>query len=311
MKPVRILGGGPAGSSAAIAALREGSTVAIIERAKFPRHKVCGEFLSPAIARALDNLGLSLCDRKPAQIRRMRICIGSADKSANLAESAYGLSRYRFDHWLWQSALQMGATSVGHGAADIITTGRFARAPKGGRLFGFKAHFTGPSDNAVELFFRGKAYVGINCIEDGITNVCGIAPEEDIRDIDLWLHRDPALRERVAPLTRSWDWIFTGPLTFGRQLVSTDGAFLAGDALNFVDPFTGSGLLCAILTGSLAGQSAARGVSPDEYNRRCGRLLANPYGISSFLRKMAATRLAPSMLRLSPASLLFKYTRPA
>src|ERR1035437_10820151 len=49
MRAVHVVGGGPAGVMAAFAAMREGAGVRIFEKFAFPRHKVCGEFLSPAI----------------------------------------------------------------------------------------------------------------------------------------------------------------------------------------------------------------------------------------------------------------------
>src|SRR5882672_4902132 len=48
-----VIGGGPAGSSAAITAARGGARVLLLERGKFPRQKVCGEFVS---AESLDLL---------------------------------------------------------------------------------------------------------------------------------------------------------------------------------------------------------------------------------------------------------------
>src|ERR1051325_187539 len=41
-----VVGAGPAGTSAAITATRGGAKVLLLERGKFPRHKVCGEFVS-------------------------------------------------------------------------------------------------------------------------------------------------------------------------------------------------------------------------------------------------------------------------
>src|ERR1017187_6018543 len=46
MRAVHVVGGGPAGVMAAFAAMREGAPVRIFEKSAFPRHKVCGEFLS-------------------------------------------------------------------------------------------------------------------------------------------------------------------------------------------------------------------------------------------------------------------------
>ena len=211
--------------------------------------------------------------------------------------------------------MERGAGTTSDGVPNVITTGRSSHASRGGRLFGFKAHFRGPVDDAVELYFRGNTYVGVNCVEAGGTNVCGLAPEEELKtlnfDVDDLVSRDDALRSRLSPLTRSWDWIFTGPLEFGQKLQAPTDAYVAGDALSFVDPFTGSGLLCAVLTGSLAGESAAKGVPVAEYLQRCQSAIRTPYRFSSLLRWVATTRAAAPLLRAAPANLIFRYTRPS
>jgi flavin-dependent dehydrogenase len=43
---ITIIGGGPAGSAAAILLARQGYDVVLLEKDRFPRHKLCGEFLS-------------------------------------------------------------------------------------------------------------------------------------------------------------------------------------------------------------------------------------------------------------------------
>ena len=318
MTPLVIQGGGPAGASAALAALRRGAGVTLLEKSRFPRHKVCGEFLSPGIAHALDRLGLASAFEflRPATIRRMSIQVGGASKTANLPEPAFGLSRYALDAWLWREALAAGAShETQAGAADIVACGRQSSTPRGGRLFGFKAHFTGPVDDAVELYFAGRTYVGVNCVEDGITNVCGLAPEEELKrcgfQIDALVASVPGLGSRLAPLRRSWDWIFTGPLRFEQRMNNSDEAvYRCGDALSFVDPFTGSGLLCAIATGIRAGESAASKIPVQQYREQCARLLGSPFRFSSSLRWFASTRAAGPLLRLTPAALLFRRTRP-
>jgi menaquinone-9 beta-reductase len=318
LNPVCILGGGPAGASAAIAARRLGSEVRLIERSRFPRHKVCGEFLSPGIAPILERLGVwqSFQEQNPALVRRMEIHVGGAVKAAPLPEPAFGLSRYTFDRLLWEAALAAGAEAASSREANVITTGRTSTLePRGRRLFGFKAHFTGPADDAVELFFFRGSYVGINCVEDEITNVCGLAREEDLKflnfDVDALIRLDPALRARLEPLTRKWDWIFTGPLQYGQRLESSTSVYRAGDALSFVDPFTGSGLLCAVLTGSMAGEAAASGTPIAEYLGQCSQRIHKPFWVSSMLRRIASTKAAGPLLRLAPANLIFHCTRPS
>src|ERR1035438_247864 len=62
MRAVHVVSGGPAGVMATFAAMREGAPVRIFEKSAFPRHKVCGEFLSPAILPLLRRTG---CEAGP------------------------------------------------------------------------------------------------------------------------------------------------------------------------------------------------------------------------------------------------------
>ncbi|MGH9566287.1 MAG: FAD-dependent oxidoreductase, partial [Candidatus Angelobacter sp.] len=48
-----VVGGGPAGCACAITAARSGARVLLLEKETFPRHKVCGEFVSPESVRLL------------------------------------------------------------------------------------------------------------------------------------------------------------------------------------------------------------------------------------------------------------------
>jgi menaquinone-9 beta-reductase len=314
---VRILGAGPAGSIAALSGLNEGAPVELIERSRFPRHKVCGEFLSPEIAPVLHSVGAldAFLEARPHRITRMRLVFGNRVKQAFLPEAAFGLSRYTYDDLLFRLASERGASLVTSGDADVIAAGRCAEGEvRGQRLFGFKAHFRGPADDAVELYFLRRAYVGVNCVEQGVTNVCGLAPEDLLAahgfDPDLLLQGSEALRERLSPLSRTMKWIFTGPLAYTQRWQRTD-SYLAGDALSFVDPFTGSGLLCAAVTGSLAGAHAARGTPVDVHRDRCWRALGRPFVVSSMLRSAAGTAWAEHLAAFVPSQLLFRLTRPA
>src|SRR6476661_4681027 len=59
MYDVVIAGAGPAGSVAAIVLARAGARVALIDRARFPRHKLCGDTLNPGALTILRRLGLA------------------------------------------------------------------------------------------------------------------------------------------------------------------------------------------------------------------------------------------------------------
>src|SRR5206468_13581 len=56
---VAVVGGGPAGSSCAAFCAAAGLRVAVIEREKFPREKVCGDCINPACLGILERLGLA------------------------------------------------------------------------------------------------------------------------------------------------------------------------------------------------------------------------------------------------------------
>jgi len=185
-------------------------------------------------------------------------------------------------------------STAAQGVTVILAAGRRSIAPDGDCLFGFKAHFSGANDN-VELYFFQNCYVGISAIENGATNVCGLAPERNLRFFgfhpgDL-LHRCAPLSERLRPLTRTMDWLITGPLVSSERLSqpADEDVYRAGDSLGFTDPFTGSGILNAMLTGELAGIAAARGASHASYLRDCRRLLRRPFCVSSAFRAIIAS----------------------
>jgi flavin-dependent dehydrogenase len=318
---VTVVGAGPAGASAAIAALQAGTAVDLIEKSRFPRHKVCGEFLSPEIAPLLEQLGVwrGFADAGPATIRRLSLYFARSEKHCALPEPAFGLSRFRFDQLLFEQALHSGARLARDAAESkprVIAHGRKTVLPRGSRIFGFKAHYEGPADDAIELFFFHGCYVGINCVEQGLTNVCGLGPEHILNnfdfDIDALVHSFAPLARRLRPLQRKFSWLNAGPLEFKNHLAQEPepGCYPAGDALSFVDPFTGSGLLSAVTTGRLAGLYAARGRSTSSYLAACREVIGSPFRVSSVLRAAVRSGWAERLAPFVPGALLVKLTRP-
>ena len=55
---VLVVGGGPAGASAAYWLARHGHDVAVVERKTFPREKTCGDGLTPRAVKQLQDMGL-------------------------------------------------------------------------------------------------------------------------------------------------------------------------------------------------------------------------------------------------------------
>jgi flavin-dependent dehydrogenase len=109
-----VIGAGPAGSTAAMELARQGRIVAIVEKASFPRRKVCGEFLSATTAPILRHLGIEEIWRERAgpEVRRVALFAGERMVEAPMpAGRGYGraLGRDVLDGMLLDAARSHGA----------------------------------------------------------------------------------------------------------------------------------------------------------------------------------------------------------
>lgn len=107
-----VVGAGPAGSSAAALLSGFERSVLLLEKDVFPRHKVCGEFLSADALPSLERIGArELVERATAE----RMTRGTVHLSSgravtfSLPDPALGLSRFRLDDLLARNAREKGA----------------------------------------------------------------------------------------------------------------------------------------------------------------------------------------------------------
>jgi menaquinone-9 beta-reductase len=114
---VVVIGAGPAGSCAALALACQGRMVAIVEKAEFPRRKVCGEFISATNIALLDKLGVGDAWREKAgpEVRRVGLfagkrCVTAAMPSAGDGGYGRALGRDILDDFLLAAAREAGAT---------------------------------------------------------------------------------------------------------------------------------------------------------------------------------------------------------
>ncbi len=134
---VLVIGGGPAGSATAILLAERGWSVRVLDKAAFPRPKICGEYLSPEGARALDRLGvLKDVDAAGAvPLRGMRIV--APDGTALVADyptagpwrgyrdHALAVERERLDGILLDRARSLPVdVRERHRAVDLLLDGR-------------------------------------------------------------------------------------------------------------------------------------------------------------------------------------------
>ncbi|MBL8764778.1 MAG: FAD-dependent monooxygenase [Phycisphaerae bacterium] len=107
---VVVAGAGPAGATAACVAARRGLRTLLVDRAAFPRAKVCGGCLSPAGVRALAQLGLGRALRR-AGVPIQSVLVRARGRGATLALAAGGLAiaRAALDPMLVAAAADAGA----------------------------------------------------------------------------------------------------------------------------------------------------------------------------------------------------------
>ena len=114
---VIIAGGGPAGSSAAINLASRGARVLLVEQKKFPRPKLCGEFISPECVALFESLGVAdqMLAARPAKLAET-VFYSRSGKCARVPSSwfgstglALGLSRAEMDERLLRRASDAGA----------------------------------------------------------------------------------------------------------------------------------------------------------------------------------------------------------
>lgn len=115
---VIIAGGGPAGASAAIHLANRGARVMLAEQKRFPRAKLCGEFISPECARHFERLGVAeqMFAARPARLSAT-VFYSRKGKSVSVPSAwfgayglALGLSRAEMDERLLRRASDAGAS---------------------------------------------------------------------------------------------------------------------------------------------------------------------------------------------------------
>lgn len=114
------MGGGLAGLTAAIHLVQKGLKVTLFEKDEFPRHKVCGEYLSLEVKPYFDQLEIPLETLNPKKITNLLYSSSSGSSlKVELPLGAFGVSRYALDHLLFRTALENGVEVIREKVTEI------------------------------------------------------------------------------------------------------------------------------------------------------------------------------------------------
>ena len=186
-KPITIIGGGLAGLSLGIGLRQQSIPVTVWEAGHYPRHRVCGEFISGRGQQTLARLGLHERLVEVGAIPARTTAFFSPRASSpvrELLEPALSISRHALDATLAQQFRQLGgelrAAERWRGEefseGIVRATGRRLQpVVDGWRWFGLKVHARNVQLAAdLEMHLSPSGYVGISRLQHGEVNICGL-----------------------------------------------------------------------------------------------------------------------------------------
>ncbi len=275
-KSITIVGGGLAGLTLGIGLCRRGVPVTIWEAGHYPRHRVCGEFISGRGQAALARLGLREELAAAGAVPAQTVAFYSATRATaprSLPSPALCLSRFKLDVALAKIFRDLGGelfegrrvSGDDLGEGQVRATGRRPEVePGGARWFGLKLHARNVSLAAdLEMHVSPRGYVGLCRLSDGEVNVCGLfrkgAGDDggNLNSRDL-LRGQPfsPLRERLAgAVFAAESFCAVAGLSLRPQQAAARAGLCLGDAITMIPPVTGNGM-------SMAFESAEVAVTP-------------------------------------------------
>jgi menaquinone-9 beta-reductase len=275
-KSITIAGGGLAGLTLGIALRKQEIPVTICESGNYPRHRVCGEFVSGRGLEILDSLGMKekFLNAGAIEARSSIFLSGNSESPMRqLPSPALCLSRFVMDKLLADEFQRLGGelqtgTRWQNDFSDGIVraSGRQLHPVENGwRWFGLKTHARNVSPAAdLEMHVFKNGYVGICKLAGGKVNVCGLfrrngsnAPQQNGFDL---LRGIPGtiLHDRLARAEfDEKSFCSVAGLSLQPQRASEKSEVCIGDALTMIPPVTGNGMSLAFESAQLAVEPVA------------------------------------------------------
>jgi flavin-dependent dehydrogenase len=264
---VAIVGGGPVGLVASIAARLAGLTVVVLEQRDGTIDKACGEGLMPGALPLLEKLGV---DPEGMPIRGITYNQGSRTVSHRFAGApGRGVRRTTLHDALSTRANELGvvrriakvdelsqtADSVDVGGISVRyvlacdglhstvarLTGLALPAPKRSRRYGIRQHYSvAPWGDTVEIHYGRAAEIYITPITENEVGVAMLGAQHT--DFDAAIADIPGLAARLDGATLLSSRRGAGPFRQRTRARTKGRILLVGDASGYVDAITGEGL---------------------------------------------------------------------
>jgi flavin-dependent dehydrogenase len=213
---ITIIGGGLAGLTAAIHLSKMGLKVVLIEKNEYPKHKVCGEYISNEVIPYFNWLSLTISELNPTSISELHFStVDGKSIYCDLPLGGFGISRFALDAFLYKKAVENGCEVILDNVESIIfennnftiTTsnnsvlnseiviGAFGKRSnidlklnrnfiqKKSHWLAVKAHYSGdfPNDLVGLHNFEG-GYCGVSKVEKDAINICYLASYDTFKD---------------------------------------------------------------------------------------------------------------------------------
>lgn len=334
---VIIIGGGLAGLTAGIHLSKAGIPVAIIEKNDFPKHKVCGEYISNEVLPYFESLGIDVGSLHPTSISKTTISTVSGKQvSARLPLGGFGVSRYALDNLLYEKAKANGCKILMETVTDVVFSGTHFKITTNESVYtadvvigaygkranldqklernfirqkspwlAVKAHYSGnfPDDLVALHNFRG-GYCGVSKVEDNTINVCYLADFESFKkhkDIDEYqqnvLSQNPNLKAIFDKSEPAFKPITISQISFEEKLPVENHILMVGDSAGLIHPLCGNGMAMAIHSAKIASELIIEYLSGEIHSRKA---LERQYTVKwneQFRRRMQTGRWLAALMQ--------------
>ncbi|MEM6515189.1 MAG: NAD(P)/FAD-dependent oxidoreductase [Bacteroidota bacterium] len=248
-----IIGGGLAGLCAAIHLSKFGFGILLFEKNNYPKHKVCGEYVSNEVLPYLNFLGIDVFEHGAKQISKLELTTTNNKLiSCDLPLGGFGISRYALDALLAEKAVAQGVKVIQEtvnriefeeGKFEVRTkkeqhfTSKIAIGSFGKRsnldvnlnrefikqkspYLGVKIHVEGnfPDDLVALHNFKG-GYCGLSKVETNAINLCYITSFKAFKkykDIDEFQKKVLFKNRALKQMFKKSKPLFKSPLTISQ-----------------------------------------------------------------------------------------------